>query len=91
MLDKKRVFLSLGAGVFIFVSGLFLMLFAWRLLNSPQWMLTGMIWILVWPIRLSECVIGIPYTGRVGLAISIGITSDVAILSGLIYAVLSLF
>jgi hypothetical protein len=93
MLNKKRAFVSLGAGILIFIGGSFLLLFTWRLLNSPQWMLTAILWILVWPTRLIGCIVTIPYprVGAVALALSVGIISDIVILWGLVYAVLSRF
>ena len=84
---------SLGAGILVFVIGLFSILLVWKILNSPAWMTTGIVWMLVWPIRLLLFVICIPYPDRGGtaLALTIGIAADVAILSRLIYVALSLF
>src|SRR5678815_1626770 len=93
MLNKKRAFVSLGAGILIFIAGSFLLLFTWRLLNSPPWMSTALVWILVWPTRLIGCIVTIPYPreGAVAFTLSVGIISDIAILWGLVYAMLSLF
>jgi hypothetical protein len=93
MLNKKRVFVSIGAAIFIFVIGSFALLFIWRLLKSPEWLLTIMVWILVWPTRLFGYVFPFFYPQRVsgvGFALSVGLITDVAILSGIIYAALSL-
>ena len=60
MLTQNRVLVSMGAGVFIFVSGFFVLLFTYKLLNSPKWMSTGMTWILVWP-HLLLAKVGFPY------------------------------
>ena len=82
----------MGAGTFIFVIGLFVLLLTSKLLESP-WMSAVIMWILVWPTLLLAYVLPVPYIGRVGqvvFALSIGITSDVAILSGIVYAALSL-
>lgn len=88
MLNQKRVFVSLGASVLIFVIGSFFLLFTYRLLNSPAWMLTVMTWILIWPnLLLSKA--GFPYPGRL-VSLSIGPIADFAILSVLIYVALSL-
>ena len=88
MLNKKRVVASIGVGIVIFALGFFLLLFTYKLLNSPQWMLTAMTWILIWP-HLLLAKVGLPYPGIV-VALSIGPITDIAILSGIIYAVLSL-
>ncbi len=92
MLNKKRAFISLGAAILIFVIASFVILLIWKILKSPEWMSTLMVWIIAWPILLLAKVISIPYPGRAGLvfAISITITIDVAVLSGLVYAALSL-
>jgi hypothetical protein len=92
VLKRKRAVASLGAGIFIFIGGFLTLLFILRLLNSPQWMYTIIIWMLVWPTRLVGCVIAIPYpkVGGAAFVLSIGIITDIAILSGLVYAALSL-
>ncbi len=91
MLNKKRALVSIGSGILIFVGGMFTLLFVLRLLNSPHWMYTIMIWILVWPARLAGSVFTIPYPedGGVMFVLSVGIVIDIAILSGVIYAALS--
>jgi len=82
----------MGAGILIFVIGLFVLLLTWKILKSPAWMSTVMVWILGWPILLLTHVFPIPYPGGVAVvfALSIGLTTDVVILSGIIYATLSL-
>jgi hypothetical protein len=92
MLNKKLVFVSIGGGILLFVIGSFLLLLTWKILKSPEWMSTVIAWILVWPVLLLVRVFPLPYPGTVGVvfALSIGITADVAILSGIIYAALSL-
>lgn len=91
MLNKKRVFVSIGGGILIFVTGSFLLLLTWKILKSPEWMSTVIAWILVWPILLLLRVFPLPYPGKVAVvfALAIGTTADVAILSVIIYAVLS--
>lgn len=93
MLNKKRrALVSLGAGILIFVGSSFSLLLILRLLNSPQWMYTVIIWILFWPTRLIGCFITIPYQrgGALAFVLAIGVLTDVAILSVLVYAALSL-
>ena len=92
MLNKKRVFVSLGAGVLVFVIASFGILLTWKILKSPEWMSTAMVWIIAWPLLLLVKVACVPYPGRGGIlfAVLISITIDVAVLSGLIYAALSL-
>ena len=50
-------------------------------------------WMIAWPLLLLVKVVGITYPGQGGLvlAVVIGIATDIAVLSGLIYAGLSLF
>jgi hypothetical protein len=93
MLNKKRAFVSLGASVLIFIAGSFSLLFTYRLLKSPQWLSTLMVWILVWPTRLIKRIVTIQYSRvvAVAVALSVGILCDIAILSVLFYAVLSRF
>jgi cobalamin synthase len=83
---------SLGAGVVIFVMASFVVLFTWKLLNSPEWMTILLVWVIAWPLLLLVKIIHIPYPGEgaIVLAVVISITIDVAILAGLIYAALSL-
>lgn len=90
---KKRAFVSLGAGIFIFVGGFFVLLLMLRLLGSPPWMYGLLLWILIWPTRLIGCFITLPHLGgdTVLLPLTIGAIIDIAILSGLVYAVLPLF
>jgi len=92
MLNKKRAFVSLGAGIFIFVGGFLGSLLILRLLNSPQWMYTGLVWILIWPTRLIGCFFTIPYLrgDAVAFPLTVGLIADIAILSGLVYAALTL-
>src|SRR6266404_8599641 len=92
MLNKKRAFISFGAGIVTYVGGSVVLLFTWKLLNSPQWMSTAIVWILVWPTRLIGCVFTIPYprVGAVAFALFIGLIADITILSGLFYVSLSL-
>ncbi len=93
MLNKYRALGSVGAGILIFVIGLLVILFIWKLLNSPQWLLTGMIWLLCWPWWLVMCVVHIPLTTNANLAIALssGAIADIAILSILIYVALARF
>jgi hypothetical protein len=93
MLNKKRAFVSLGAGIFIFVVGFLGVLLMLRLLNSPHGMYTVLLWILIWPTRLIGCFFTIRYPGggAVTLPLTIGPIADIAILSGLIYSALTLF
>ena len=93
MLNKKRAFLSLGTGIFVFVGGFLGLLFILRLLNSPHWMYTVLLWILLWPTRLMGCFFTIPYPGggAVAFPLTIGLFANIAILSGLVYAALTLF
>jgi len=88
MLSLKRVFVSVGAGIFSFVIGFFLLFFTYKLLNSPPWMSSAMTWILIWP-NLFLAKAGVPYPGRI-LSLSLGPIADVSILSALIYTALSL-
>jgi|SRR6185295_9538749 len=92
MLNTKRAFVSLGAGIFIFVGGFLGSLLILRLLNSPQWMYTGLVWILIWPTRLIGCFFTIPYLrgDAVAFPLTVGLIADIAILSGLVYAALTL-
>ena len=93
MLNKKRAFVSLGAGIFIFVGGFLVLLLILRLLKSPQWMYTVLLWILIWPTRLIGCFFTIPYLrgSAVAFPLTIGLIADIAILSSLVYAALTLF
>jgi hypothetical protein len=93
MLNKKRMLVSLGTGIFLFLVGLFSILLIWKLLNSPAWMTDGIVWMLAWPIRLLSMVTPLPYPERGGavLALSVGAAADIAILTGSIYAALSRF
>ena len=82
MLNTKRAFVSLGPGHPRFCCRVFSLLFILRLLNSPQWMYTVILWILVWPTRL----LGVLYNSKQELAkiafvLSIGLITDIAILS----------
>jgi len=90
MLNKKRAIISLGASILVFVIGMFFLVFTYKLLNSPAWMLNGMVWILAWPIQLLNRASCIAYPGA-ALTLSSGVAADVAILSGLIYVALSRF
>jgi hypothetical protein len=93
VLNKKRAFVSLGAGILIFVIASFVILLTWELLKKPELMSTVIVWIIGWPILLAVKVISIPYPGRSGVvfALLIGVMVDIAFLSGLIYAALSMF
>lgn len=93
MPDAKRALGSVGAGILIFVIGFLVILFIWKLLGSPLWMLTGIAWMLCWPFWLLTSVVHIPLAARANLAIALcsGVLADVAILSGLVYAALSRF
>jgi hypothetical protein len=93
MLNKKRALGSVGAGILIFVSGMFFILLVYKLLNSPLWLITGSLWLLGWPFWLVTYVVCIPLTAKASLAIALstGVAADIAILSGLVYATLSLF
>jgi len=92
MLNKKRAFISLGAGILTFVIASFVILLTWKILKSPEWMSTVIVWIIGWPILLLTKVIRIPYPGRGGIvfAILVSVTIYVAVLSRLIYAGVSL-
>ena len=90
MLDAKRVFVSLGTGLFMSISLIAIMLTS-KILNGPEWISMVILWIFFWPIWLFVYVI--PAPGRVGaavLALSIGLITDIAIFSALTYAELSL-
>ena len=94
MLIKKRAFVSIGASIVIFLIGSFLLLLTYKLLNSPPWMSTVLVWILAWPLLLAARLFSIPSPGRVGvvmLGLSMGVAADIAILSGIIYLGLSPF
>src|ERR1044072_2950241 len=93
MVNKKRMLVSLGAGILLFVIGFLSLSFICRLVNSPAWMLNGMLWMLGWPIRILFTVGCIPYPERGGAALilSVGTAADIAILTQLVYVVLSRF
>ena len=82
---------SFGAALVVFVVVSFGVLLTWKVLRSPQWMTTIIVWI-AWPLLLLVKVVGIPYPGKGGLVLAVvsGIVTDIAVLSGLIYAGLSL-
>lgn len=52
MLNKKRMLVSLGAGILVFMVGMFFVSLTYKVLNSPAWMMTGIFWLLAWPIQL---------------------------------------
>ncbi len=83
---------SFGAALVVFVVVSFGVLLTWKVLRSPQWMTTIIAWMIAWPLLLLVKVVGIPYPGKGGLALAVisGIVADIAVLSGLIYAGLSL-
>jgi len=93
MLNKKRVFVSLGASISILI-GLFVTVLFSRALKGPEWISTVIVSIFTWPVWLFVYVFPIPYPGRVGsvvLFLSMGVVADLTIFFVLIYAVLSLF
>ena len=83
---------SFGAALVVFVIVSFGVLLTWKVLRSPQWMTTIIAWIIAWPLLLLVKVLGIAYPGKGGLVLGVvcGIFTDIAVLSGLIYAGLSL-
>ena len=83
---------SFEAALVVFVIVSFGVLLTWKVLRSPQWMTTIIAWIISWPLLLLVKVFGISYPGKGGLvlAVVIGIATDIAVLSGLIYQGLSL-
>ena len=83
---------SFGAALVVFVTVSFGVLLTWKVLRSPQWMTSIIGWMIAWPLLLLVKVVGIPYPGNGGLvlAVVIGIATDIAVLSGLVYAGLSL-
>lgn len=91
MLNKKRLFVSLGAGILIFVIASFIILLTWKVLNSPQGM-TVLAWRVAWPVLLSTRVVRIPSLGQGAIVFSflVSITIDNVIVSGLVYAALSI-
>jgi|GEM_PF-5088093 len=93
MLNKYRALGSLGVGILIFVIGMMVILFIWKLLNSPQWMTTGIIWLLCWPMWIAMWFFRIDLTSNssVAIALSSGVIADIAILSLLIYLALAKF
>jgi hypothetical protein len=67
MLDAKRVFVSLGTGLFMSISLIAIMLTS-KILNGPEWISMVILWIFFWPIWLFVYVI--PAPGRVGAAVT---------------------
>lgn len=89
MSNGKKLLLAVGASLFFFAFGVLLLFFAYKLLNSPTWMLSAITWMLIWP-NLLISKAGIPYPGRM-LSLAVGPITNVTILSGLFYVVISLF
>jgi hypothetical protein len=91
-LNRKWALVSFGAALVVFVIVSFGVLLTWKVLRSPQRMTTIIAWMIAWPLLLLVKVVGISYPGHLGLvlAVVVGIATDVAILSGLVYAGLSL-
>lgn len=79
---------SFGAALVVFVVVSFGVLLTWKVLRSPQWMTSIMAWTIAWPLLLLVKVVGIPYPGKGGLFLAVvsGTATDIAVLSGLIYA-----
>ena len=94
MMNKKRMLVSLGAGILLFVVGLFSLLLIYRLVNSPAWLATVIVWMIVWPFRIFLMVVCIPhYPEKAGVALMLagGAAADIAILTQLVYLALSRF